>query len=101
MRHLVFGHQFANESFAKTGNTSHLKPPLLHTSKIIARDFPSIRKSKLALSACPLASAAPTANFLSTRYRRTLCSRHELEPISKLPEQDKQEGRVVRHSKIG
>jgi hypothetical protein len=69
MRDLIFGHQFANESLAKrpplfynTGDIPHHKPPLLHTSKIIARDFSSVRKSKLALSARPLASAAPTAN---------------------------------------
>src|SRR5262249_9279600 len=68
MRHIIFGHQFANENFAKR----LIVLPLLHTSKIIARDFPSVRKSKLALSAHSLASAAPTANFLSTRHRRTL-----------------------------
>src|SRR5262249_56879528 len=88
MRHFISGHQCANETpanrpplFFNTGDTPHHKPPpplfytplfyntgdisqppRLHTSKIIARDFPSVRKSKLAFSARPLASAAPTAN---------------------------------------
>jgi len=67
MRHFIFGHQYTNESLAKrrplfynTDDTPHHKPlppifhtplfyntddiphPLLHTSKIIACDFPSI-----------------------------------------------------------
>src|SRR5262249_31042088 len=94
MRHFIFGHQCANESLVKppplfctppynTGDTPHHKPPpplfyaplynpadipqplLVHTSKIIARDFPSVRKSKLAFSARPLASAAPIATYCS------------------------------------
>jgi hypothetical protein len=73
MRHIVFGHQFANESLAKRPIVS----PLLHMSKMIAGDFPSVRKSKLALSARPLAPAAPTSKFLSTRHRQTLRARHD------------------------
>jgi hypothetical protein len=34
-------------------------------------------KCKLGFLARPFASTAPTAKFLSTRHRRTLCSRHD------------------------
>jgi hypothetical protein len=50
MRHIVFGHQFANESLAKRPIVS----PLLHMSKMIAGDFPSAESPSSRFRPAPL-----------------------------------------------
>ena len=67
MRHTVFGHNLS--MMASRCGVPQIADFLL-AGKIVARNFPSVRKCKLAFSARALASAAPTANL-------AFCSRHD------------------------
>ena len=59
----------SNDGVATTRRVAQIAT-FLHAGKIVARNFPSVRKCKLAFSARALASAAPIANL-------AFCSRHD------------------------